>query len=111
MDLNGQSIYRAVYARLGRPPRDGTHAEVWVPVYRRAPRVDLLRRNAEVIEHDATVPKRFGSDQLGCLKRAGQTKSVLNPTKDQSRSEGYSGETDRAMCTPLGIGSLHSGSA
>ena len=73
--------------------------------------MDLLRRNAEVIEYDATVPKRFGSDQFGCLKRAGQTKSVLNPTKDRLRSEGYSGGTDRTMCKPLGIGSLHSGSA
>lgn len=65
MDSNGQTIYRAVYARLVRLPRDGTHAKVWVPVHRRAPRVDLLKRNAEVIEQDATMPKHFESDQFG----------------------------------------------
>jgi hypothetical protein len=28
--------------------------------------VDLLKRNAAVIERDATVPKHFESDQFGC---------------------------------------------
>lgn len=28
--------------------------------------MDLLKRNAAVIERDATVPKHFESDQFGC---------------------------------------------